>query len=51
MIGKIRSGDKIKFDGPVKTPSAVMPVPEQARDDGSGIHKPLKSHDSGSNPA
>jgi hypothetical protein len=34
---------KSKIDGLVKSPRIVMPVPDQVRDDGSGIQNILKS--------
>jgi hypothetical protein len=38
---------QIKIDGLVKSPEFVMPVPDQVRDDGSGIQNILKSLDYG----
>ena len=35
-----------KNDSPIKSPSAVMPVSDQVRDDGSGIQKYLNLLDS-----
>jgi hypothetical protein len=35
------------FDGFVKSARIVMPVPDQVRDDGSGIQNPSKLLDSG----
>jgi hypothetical protein len=37
----------LRIDGLVKSPEFVMPVPDQVRDDGSGIQNILKSLDSG----
>ena len=36
----------LTVDSPAKSPKFVMPVPDQVRDDGSGIQNILKSLDS-----
>ncbi|MFC1856544.1 hypothetical protein ACFL9U_00775 [Thermodesulfobacteriota bacterium] len=37
----------VNINGLAKSPDIVMPVPDQVRDDGSGIQNPLKLLDSG----
>ena len=44
---KLQKNLKFQYDGLVKSPRIVMPVPDQVRDDGSGIQNILKSRESG----
>jgi hypothetical protein len=46
----LRFALNFSIDGLAKRPQIVMPVPDQVRDDGSGIQKALNFLDSGACP-